>query len=149
MDNRTLTPCPKCHKLNRVPVDGGKTPVCGACKSELQTHGAISEVSAASLSTLVQKSPLPVVVDFWAPWCGPCRAFAPTFEQVGRELAGQVVFAKLNTEAQPSAGAEYSIRSIPTLIFFQGGQERNRQSGAFPAQALRDWIKQHARSSAA
>jgi thioredoxin 2 len=139
----TYCPCPSCGKLNRVAWEesASKEPICGSCKTRLPVHFGVAEVSGAGLRTLVQKSPLPVVTDFWAPWCGPCKMFAPTFQQAARRLSRSATFAKLNTEQHSDAGATYSIRSIPTLLVFKGGLEKARVSGALPLDALIDFIE--------
>src|SRR5881394_1714844 len=130
----TYVPCTSCGKLNRVSWEesASKEPICGNCKSRLPLHFGVAEVSPAGLKTLALKSPLPVVCDFWAPWCGPCKAFAPVFQQAARRLSGLATLAKLNTEQHQLAGGAYSVRSIPTLILFRGGLERARVSGALP-----------------
>jgi thioredoxin 2 len=139
----TYAPCSSCGKLNRVAWEesASKEPICGSCKTRLPVHFGVAEVSGSGLRTLVQKSPLPVVTDFWAPWCGPCKMFAPTFQQAARRLSSSATFAKLNTEQHADAGATYSIRSIPTLMVFKGGLEKARVSGALPLEDLLDWIQ--------
>ena len=132
--------CRSCGAFNRVGTGSG-TPVCGRCKNALSTDGAPQDVSAEMLERAVASSPVPVLVDFWAPWCGPCRVAAPFFDQVARRLKGDAIVLKVDTEANPEAGARYGIRAIPTAILFQGGQERERRMGVQPAQALESWLR--------
>jgi thioredoxin 2 len=144
MSIATSSPCPSCRKINRVPVDAShlsKRPICGSCKEELTLRGAVNELSASGLQALIDKSPVPVVADFWAPWCAPCKVFAPVFEQAALKLAGEYAFAKVDTEAHPLAGNTYAIRSIPTLVVFNGGLEITRQSGAMSLPLFLDWIR--------
>lgn len=98
------------------------------------------ELDAAGFAALVGRSELPVVVDFWAPWCGPCRAMAPMFEQAARKLAGSARFAKVNTDTEPGIAAHFGIRSIPTLLLFRNGKEVKRHTGAMDAGSLARWI---------
>ncbi|MBD3619529.1 MAG: thioredoxin TrxC [Chromatiales bacterium] len=134
--------CPHCGRTNRVPADRlTAAPVCGACKKPLFT-GHPAEVDGAGLKAQVGRSDLPVLVDFWAPWCAPCRMMAPAFAQVAARFEPQLRCLKLNTEDHPEAAAPFGIRGIPTLILFRGGREAARISGALDAGRLADWVRQ-------
>ncbi|MBB5016602.1 thioredoxin TrxC [Rehaibacterium terrae] len=138
--NETLQiACPHCHSLNRVPADRlADQPNCGRCQGPLFDAKPV-DLDAASFARHVERSDLPVLVDFWAPWCGPCKMMAPQFEQAARMLEPRVRLAKLNTEAEQGLAARYGIRSIPTMILFYGGREVARQSGAMGAQDIVRW----------
>jgi len=137
-----LIGCPNCATLNRVPPERlAEGPKCGKCKAAL-LDGKPVPVSEASFDAAVLRTELPVVVDFWADWCGPCHAMAPGFERAAAELKPRVRFAKLDTEAAPGIAARYGIRGIPTLILFQAGKEAARVSGAMDARAIQDWVSQ-------
>ncbi len=136
-------PCPHCNSINRIPAARiHEKPKCGQCAAAL-IDGAPVELNAGNFAQMTGKSDLPVVVDFWAPWCGPCKMMAPAFNEAARKFAGSAVLAKLNTEDVPSVGATYNIRSIPTLIVFRGGREVARQSGAMDAGNLQRFIEGH------
>ncbi|MDX5403748.1 MAG: thioredoxin TrxC [Rhodobacterales bacterium] len=140
MTSRKLT-CLECGQVNRVPderLDAG--PKCGTCGAKLFASKALA-VDLAILQKAARHDEVPLVVDFWAPWCGPCRMMAPEFSKAAEALAGQARLVKLNTEDHPQAGAAYNILGIPTMAAFQGGRERKRQSGAMPAASIVDWVK--------
>ena len=131
---------PQCQARNRVAEsDLAKEVNCGRCQAGLLPQQPVV-LTDASFQRYVAGTELPVVVDYWAPWCGPCRMMAPQFEQAAQAMQGRAVFAKLDTEANPQTGAAQGIRSIPTLAVFVGGREVARQSGAMPAAELQRWV---------
>ncbi len=132
--------CPHCGAVNRVPDDRlAQHPKCGKCGAEVLPPHPV-ELTAASFGKFIERNELPVLVDFWAPWCGPCKQFAPTFSQMAGQYVGKVRFAKVNTEAEQGLAAQHGIRSIPTLAIFKAGREVDRVSGALPAQQLQAWL---------
>lgn len=133
--------CPQCAAVNRLPTDRlGQAATCGRCKAAL-FEGHPIELGAGDFDTHIGRSDIPVVVDFWAPWCAPCRFMAPAFEQAARQLEPHYRLAKVNTEEHASLAARFGIRSIPTLVVFRGGREVARQSGAMDATSLMRWIR--------
>lgn len=132
--------CLECGQLNRVPRERlDKGPKCGTCGAPL-IDGKVHEVDPALLAKAARSDGLPLVVDFWAPWCGPCRMMAPAYAQAAQMLKGKARLVKLNTQDHPEAGAKYAIRGIPTMVLFRDGRERDRQAGAVPAAAIESWI---------
>jgi len=131
--------CPACLAPNRVPAARiAEDPKCGKCGAAL-LDGAPAELNEDQFEPFVQRTELPVLVDFWAPWCGPCRAMAPHFERAARSLKDRVRLVKVNTEDAPGLAARYNIRAIPTLVLFRNGAEAKRMSGALDAGALERW----------
>lgn len=132
--------CPHCGKTNRLPTErAGQQPDCGACGKPLFA-GRPVEIDDARFHDYLERTDLPVVVDFWASWCGPCRMMAPHFEQAAKKLAGRVQFLKVDTDANPQLSQQYSIRSIPTIALFRGGREVRRSAGAMTAAQIEAWI---------
>jgi thioredoxin 2 len=133
--------CPSCLTANRVPGERlGESPGCGKCHAPLLSGEPVA-LDDSSFDTLVGRTELPVVVDFWAPWCGPCRAMAPQFERAAALLKDRVRFAKVNTDEASGIAARIGIRAIPTLVLFKAGAEVKRVSGVLDARSLVQWIE--------
>ena len=131
--------CSSCGAKNRVPLQklqGGLEPICGRCKSPLSISAHPVTVTDATFAQEVERSLLPVLVDMWAEWCGPCRMIAPAIEQLAGELAGRVRVAKLNIDENPATPSRFGVRSIPTLLVFKDGREADRLVGALPKQEI-------------
>jgi thioredoxin 2 len=140
MSDSALIPCPQCGAMNRVPqakLAEGLTPMCGQCKTPLATAAGPLVVTDATFAADVERSPLPVLVDAWAPWCGPCRMVGPIVDELATELAGKVRVAKLNVDDNPTTAARFDVRSIPTMLVMVNGREVDRIVGALPKATLK------------
>lgn len=143
MDDPLHVVCPHCGAVNRVPAARlGATPKCGGCHKVLFA-GHPLELDAGNFGRHIENTGIPVVVDFWAPWCAPCLQMAPHYAQAARELEPRARLAKLNTEAAPQLAERFSIRSIPTMVAFKSGREVARQSGALEKSAIVRWVLEH------
>ena len=133
--------CPFCSAINRIPgqkLDNG--PACGKCHKAL-FNGRPLTLNADNFQKQIKRNDIPVVVDFWAPWCGPCKMMAPAFEQAAGALSPDVRLAKLNTEDEQGIGAQLNIRNIPTMVIFKNGREIARQAGAMSATDIKAWVQ--------
>ena len=145
MADPLLIRCPACGASNRVPLEKiklGLQPVCGRCKSPLPAETKPVTVTDATFAAAVERSPLPVLLDLWAPWCAPCRAVAPVIEELAREMAGRVRVAKMNVDENPATATRFQVRSIPTLLIFQNGEEKERMVGVQPKAAIAQRVQQ-------
>jgi thioredoxin 2 len=138
--------CPSCQAKNRIPAAKlGARPTCGACKAQL-FPGAPFDIDEAQLNKHLKNDEVPLLVDFWAPWCAPCRMMAPMFADAARQMSPQVRFAKLDTEQHQAVGSRFQIRGIPLIILFHQGREVARQPGAMDAKSIVGWVSQHLKS---
>lgn len=134
-----ITPCPSCGKQNRVPEAASGTPVCAACKGKLPW---LVDTGADTFDSAVRAT-VPVLVDLWAPWCGPCRTVAPMLEQLARDRAGALKVVKVNVDDAPGLSARLGVQGIPTMLLYVDGREVGRQVGALPRHQLERWLESH------
>lgn len=137
MSDTKVVTCSTCGQKNRIRTAAAGIPHCARCGSPLPW---LVDISRTDFQSGVAASPVPVLADFWAPWCGPCRMVAPAVEKMAADLAGKLKVVKINTDEQPELQARFGVRSIPTLVLFENGQEKDRVIGARPAPALRSWL---------
>ena len=137
-----LIVCSHCHATNRIP-EGRKASEgqCGKCKKTIW-DGKPVDLTESQFGKYISKNDLPIVIDFWASWCGPCKAMAPAYAQVAEQMKDQALFAKVNTVNAEQLSVQFNIRSIPTLIVFKNGKEVDRLAGALPANQLQQWVQQ-------
>ncbi len=136
MTERPVT-CPSCGAKNRVPITAAGKPRCGKCQADLPW---LADATTEQFHQLVNNSSLPVLVDLWAPWCGPCRAVAPALEQLARNRAGRVRVVKVNVDDEPSVSNGLGVQGIPTMVLFSNGSEIGRQVGALPGHQIQAWV---------
>lgn len=146
MSDSTVVACPSCGQKNRVRAAAEGVPHCAKCAQPVPW---LAETHATDFNAVVEQAPIPVLIDFWAPWCGPCRIVGPAVERLSEELAGRLKVVKLNTDDEPELGQRFGVRSIPTLVLVDGGKERDRVVGAMNVNALRSWVQTRLPASAA
>ena len=135
--------CPHCNAINRIPKERlNDNPKCGQCKQAI-FNNRVLELNQGNLVATINKNEIPVLVDCWAPWCGPCRNFAPVFEQAAKDYEPNIRLAKLNTQDHQAIAGQWNIRSIPTLLLYKNGLEIDRVSGAMSKQQLHHWLSSH------
>ena len=138
MSEPKVVTCPKCGQKTRVRSAAAGVPHCPKCGQALPW---LAEAGTPDFALVVEKSPIPVLIDFWAPWCGPCRMVAPAVERLSNELAGRLKAVKVNTDEEPGLQERFGVRGIPTLVLMNEGKERDRVTGAMGADALRRWVE--------
>lgn len=139
MNGPQVVTCPSCGQRTRVRAAAEGVPHCPKCGRPLPW---LTEAGAADFSAVVEKSPIPVLIDFWAPWCAPCRIVAPAVEKLSQERAGELKVVKVNTDLAPALQERFGVRGIPTLVLMDGAKERDRVTGALNPDALRQWVGQ-------
>jgi thioredoxin 2 len=144
MDNNDLIRCPACGAMNRVPpekIHQGSEPVCGRCKAPLPLDTKPLTITDSTFSAEVEQSPIPVLVDMWAPWCGPCHVLAPVVDELAKEMAGRIRVAKLNVDENTVTAERFNIRGIPALLLLKAGHEVDRLVGVQPKSEITRWLE--------
>jgi len=137
MTANPVVTCPACQKRNRVPAAASGTPRCGHCRADLPW---IADAGDGDFGEVAERSPLPVLLDLWAPWCGPCRMVSPVLEELARSHAGRIKLVKVDVDQAPTVSQRFDVRAVPTLLVLDRGRIVARQAGAAPAPALRAWL---------
>lgn len=141
---KILGSCPSCHALNKIEAtDVKKQPICGKCKTPLAFHDLVQDVTTEEFDKIVRNSSIPIIVDFWASWCGPCKQYGPTFQMVSNEYGGHVQFLKVNTEKNQDLAARLGVRGIPATMMIKDGKITGNIAGAMNYDQLRSWVEQN------
>ncbi|MDP9429834.1 MAG: thioredoxin [Actinomycetota bacterium] len=146
MTSPTVVACPSCGRRNRVPATAAGTPRCGQCHTALPW---IADAGDQDFTAVAEQAPLPVLVDLWAPWCGPCRMVSPALEELARIFAGRIKLVKVDVDTAPQTAQRFDVRAVPTLLVLYHGQVVERQAGAAPAAVLGNWLEKALSSIAA